>query len=590
MNADDHQLLTRFVEEGSEPAFRELVERYSGFVYSTAYRRLADHARAEDAVQSTFIILAKKAAKMSRKVSLGSWLYKTASLVCGHIVRTEIRRKKREETAVAQAEIRAALQEDAERTWACLQPVLDKALEALSARAREAVIARYLLGKSPGEIAAEQGINEKAAWARVDYGVKKLRERLAAMGVRVSGGVLAAVLAAKTAEAAPAGLAASAHSAAWGAFAGNPVAGAAALLSEQVMKLMVWAKFKLAAACAAVAVAAAGVAAPVAHRLLQPGRWNPGYYAMPAGAVSSVKPADAGQTDPLIRGLFGRYAWRQLEPADGIYDFSQIEADLHHVAALRKRLVAEICVRGNSGGAGGCVPDWLRGPRFGGGVYKGRASETADLPVFWNAAVQNRMRALIVALGRRFDAVPELEAVVAPSILLAADRGAVQAQPGVEPWTEAGALRAVRVQIEALKEGFPRTVTLQSLDWISVTGDRPYKELAAYAQQCGVGLHCAFVYPDGPRQIEPLYQRFPELAGRVPLAITVEQWQMKKEPDGSRITPAQMLWFGRNKLCANYIFWDAAGSAFENEILPILHEHGNVLDTRKPAALKGWSG
>ena len=61
--ASDSELLRRWVSEGCEDAFRDLVARHSGMVYSACARWLGDDHLAEDAAQAVFIVLARKAAE-----------------------------------------------------------------------------------------------------------------------------------------------------------------------------------------------------------------------------------------------------------------------------------------------------------------------------------------------------------------------------------------------------------------------------------------------------------------------------------------------------------------------------------------------
>src|SRR5436309_1265105 len=97
----DQQLLREYVDGGSERAFQSLVQQHVDLVYSTALRRLGDAGLAEEVTQNVFVALARKAPFLGRDAPLAAWLHKTTLLEARHRLRTELRRKRREETAVA---------------------------------------------------------------------------------------------------------------------------------------------------------------------------------------------------------------------------------------------------------------------------------------------------------------------------------------------------------------------------------------------------------------------------------------------------------------------------------------------------------
>ena len=100
------------------------------------------------------------------------------------------------------------------------------------------------------------------------------------------------------------------------------------------------------------------------------------------------------------------------------------------------------------------VPAYVQGPDYGGGVYHTR-SGSFD-PVLWNRKVGARMDALFSALGREFDRNPTLEAVVLPETSPSADL--IHApQPGVERYTVAIYVEALKQRMTALRKAFPHT-------------------------------------------------------------------------------------------------------------------------------------
>ncbi len=261
----DGELLGRFVRAKSEKAFRTLVERYSDAVFSACLRRLGSRDLAEDAAQAVFIVLTQNAHKIRRGKSVASFLFKTAKYVCSHAVRAEARRRRREKEV---AEMRHKENLQTEESWEEIRPHIDAALERLPQKQREAVIMYYFCGKKQREIAQELRCPQSTVQMRIDAGLKKLRVGLAKFGVAASTGVLATLLGARALEAAPVGFAASAGSAALAGTAGGTASGPGFLLAKGAMKMMIWAKIKLVAACVTASVTVAGVGASIAVKAI----------------------------------------------------------------------------------------------------------------------------------------------------------------------------------------------------------------------------------------------------------------------------------------------------------------------------------
>src|ERR1051326_1778388 len=96
----DHELLRRYAEIRSEEAFTELVQRHLGLVYSAALRQVNGDAHlAEDVAQTVFSDLARQARGLSRRAVLTGWLYTSTYYAAAKAVRTEPRRRAREQEA-----------------------------------------------------------------------------------------------------------------------------------------------------------------------------------------------------------------------------------------------------------------------------------------------------------------------------------------------------------------------------------------------------------------------------------------------------------------------------------------------------------
>src|SRR5262245_56578829 len=72
------QLLERFVERREEAVFEAIVRRHGPMVWGVCRRVLRDHHDAEEAFQTTFVVLARKAASIMIREKLGNWLYGVA--------------------------------------------------------------------------------------------------------------------------------------------------------------------------------------------------------------------------------------------------------------------------------------------------------------------------------------------------------------------------------------------------------------------------------------------------------------------------------------------------------------------------------
>lgn len=247
---DPRQLLADYVASGSETAFRDLVASYVDLVYSAAIRLVnGDTHLAEDVAQTVFADLAKLARTLPRDVMLGGWLHRHTCFVASKVLRTERRRQERERQAVAMN----TLEDHSAANLATLTPVLDEAVNQLSAEDRAAILLRFFEQKDFRSVGESLGSTEEAARKRVDRALEKLQGLLKVRGVTLSGTALASVLAAHSVSAAPVGFAVAASSFALASAA----TGAGTTLT--ILEIMSMTKLKVAVITT---VVAAGVAIP----------------------------------------------------------------------------------------------------------------------------------------------------------------------------------------------------------------------------------------------------------------------------------------------------------------------------------------
>ena len=203
---DTPALLRRYTREGSEVAFRALVERHAGMVHAAARRKLnGNEALAGDVTQAVFTELARRAAALRPDTVLSAWLHRVACTQAALLIRSETRRQKREATAAMMIENDARPDDEA---WRELAPLLDDALDRLPAPERTALMLRFFETRDLRSVGAALGTTEEAARKRVTRALEKLRVQFARRGIVAPGAAaLTALLTAHGTEAAAPSLA-----------------------------------------------------------------------------------------------------------------------------------------------------------------------------------------------------------------------------------------------------------------------------------------------------------------------------------------------------------------------------------------------
>ncbi|HUR46330.1 MAG TPA: sigma-70 family RNA polymerase sigma factor [Candidatus Saccharimonadales bacterium] len=177
---DDRELLAEFISSGSQNAFRELVERHLPVVYSAATRMVGDAHLAEEVAQAVFTTLAHKAQSIGPSQVLGGWLYNTTRHLAMHALRSETRRRSREQSAYLMQSI------DSLPEVPGLAEHLEPAMAELSPEDRDALVLRFLADRALREVGAELGITEEAARKRVSRALERLRVLLERRSVTVT--------------------------------------------------------------------------------------------------------------------------------------------------------------------------------------------------------------------------------------------------------------------------------------------------------------------------------------------------------------------------------------------------------------------
>ena len=188
----DAELIRAFAESRDEAAFEEFVRRHAGMVQRVCRRIMANDADADDALQATLFVLARRATQVCRRGDPIAWLHKTARLVALEAVRARTRRRRREDMVMSRTTEGPTPLAEAQRRQALDR--LDDALERLPPEQREAIILRHLEGRSQAECALLVGCPEGTLAWRLSKGIEALRERLGRRGCALETVALVAIL------------------------------------------------------------------------------------------------------------------------------------------------------------------------------------------------------------------------------------------------------------------------------------------------------------------------------------------------------------------------------------------------------------
>jgi RNA polymerase sigma factor (sigma-70 family) len=247
---DDTELLSAYVTQRSEEAFATLVERHVSLVYSSALRQVGDPHLAEEITQAVFIILARKADRLSGKTVLAGWLCCTARFTARNALKAERRRQHYEQEAQMEPI------ETVPDAWPEIAPWLDEAVAQLNEADRNAVVLRYYQQKPLEDVGRALGVNADAAQKRVSRALEKLRSYFSRRGVNSTTTAIAGAMAAHSILPAPAALANTVIAAAMtkGAAASTSIL----TLVKGTMNMMNWIKFKFATGTALAMLLAGG--------------------------------------------------------------------------------------------------------------------------------------------------------------------------------------------------------------------------------------------------------------------------------------------------------------------------------------------
>jgi RNA polymerase sigma factor (sigma-70 family) len=293
----DAELVRRFVSSRDEAAFELLLWRHAGMVLHVCRQILRDTQAVEDAFQATFLVFIRKAASVSRRESLGGWLYRVAY----RIALKSRSLAKRQASTDAELERLEAPAEADDADQRELRRLICEEVNRLPPKYRAPIVACYFEAKTHEEAAQQLGWPRGTVAGRLSRAREMLHRRLVRRGVTLTAGAFAAALPMRSSQAALTRLIdttiQTAKLFAAGRSASVLVSPRVAALAEGVLTAMYWTRVKIGMAVLLVlglGGASAALWATQRDTVEQPGESAPSAgTASASGGAERQKPAEA---------------------------------------------------------------------------------------------------------------------------------------------------------------------------------------------------------------------------------------------------------------------------------------------------------
>jgi RNA polymerase sigma factor (sigma-70 family) len=179
----DSELVDRFLhcrDSVGEAAFAALVERHGPMVFRVCRQALNNHHSAQDAVQATFLVLARQASAIRKRQSISSWLFGVARRASARIRIEEARRQRYELRSLERSS--ALLRAQQQLPEPDPFPELHDEILRLPERYRAPIVLCYFEGLSHEQAANRLRWPLGTVKTRLSRARERLRSRLEARG------------------------------------------------------------------------------------------------------------------------------------------------------------------------------------------------------------------------------------------------------------------------------------------------------------------------------------------------------------------------------------------------------------------------
>gem|GEM_PF-2420001 len=318
----------------------------------------------------------------------------------------------------------------------------------------------------------------------------------------------------------------------------------------------------------------AGTSNIIAPKSVNPQNFHPGHYMM-VGIHDSIPEFGKIINNPNVVGIKKVYTWVDIEPAEGIYDFTEIESDLAYLESIGKRLWIFVLDTTWNSSYNPKTPVYMwSNPKYGCdsrhyGNYERSAQQGGWLPCIWNKNVQSRRAALYQALGKKFNNEPYFEGIN----LGETSTGVANAAWG---YSTESVRTAFMANALALKKAFPDKSVIQYINWAPFD----LAPFAAELAQNGIGIGGPDIYllPEKQSIRDTTYPLQLQYHNDVPITIDAQGAEfMRINSDLGRPNNAAELLQGAIDLINPwYMFWIDIEPYISNDTLPTLDKYGSL--------------
>ncbi|HWJ06246.1 MAG TPA: hypothetical protein VNS57_10740 [Steroidobacteraceae bacterium] len=274
-------------------------------------------------------------------------------------------------------------------------------------------------------------------------------------------------------------------------------------------------------------------------------KFNPGHYTVLLRGQNGLKFMNDALRPGNV-GLVKRYTWRKLEPTQGGYDFSAIVADLNWARSYGQQII--VMIEDKTFSAEDPAPAYLAGiskPNRIGGYTMLR----------WHPTYTDRWKALVAALGARFDSHPNFEGIATQETSL----GLEGAELSAYAYTPEKYRDAYIEQFESGLASMPKSRIFWYQNFL--LGNQSYiGQVAKAVGPKGLVMAGPDVLPDKQDLVKQSYPFYATYKGWMHMGIQIEGI-CYKHPHATAgystkyWTPDELFAYARDKLYANYVFW-----------------------------------